>query len=76
MVIAYVLIKANVLTVDQIRDMITELAGVEEAHIIAGDVDIIAKVVVETPAAVREIVASGVLTIDGVENTYSYIAME
>lgn len=76
MVIAYVLIKANVLTVDQIRDMITELAGVEEAHIIAGDVDIIAKVVVETPAAVREIVASGVLTIDGVENTYSYISME
>ncbi|WP_227376317.1 Lrp/AsnC family transcriptional regulator [Haladaptatus halobius] len=76
MVIAYVLIKANVPTVDQIRDMITELDGVEEAHIVAGDVDIIAKVIVETPAAVREIVASGVLTIDGVENTYSYIAME
>ncbi|WP_227380697.1 Lrp/AsnC family transcriptional regulator [Haladaptatus halobius] len=76
MVIAYVLIKANVPTVDQIRDTITELDGVEEAHIVAGDVDIIAKVVVETPAAVREIVTSGVLTIDGVENTYSYIAME
>ena len=76
MVTAYVLIKANVPTVDQIRDTITEINGIEDAHIVAGDVDIIAKAVVGSPADVQEIVASGILSIDGVEHTYTYIAME
>ncbi|WP_227380917.1 Lrp/AsnC family transcriptional regulator [Haladaptatus halobius] len=76
MVTAYVLIKANVPTVDQIRDTIMEINGVEDAHIVAGDVDIITKVVVGSPADVREIVASGILSIDGIEHTYTYMAME
>ncbi len=76
MVTAYVLIKANVPSVEQIRDTITELDGVTAAHIVAGDVDIIAKIVVETPADVRETVASGVLTVNGVENTQTHMAME
>ncbi|SIR58237.1 transcriptional regulator, AsnC family [Haladaptatus litoreus] len=76
MVTAYVLIKANVPAVDQIRDAITELDGVVATNIVAGDVDIITKIDVETPADVREIVTSGVLTITGVENTHTYMAME
>ncbi|WP_458188857.1 Lrp/AsnC family transcriptional regulator [Haladaptatus sp. NG-WS-4] len=76
MVIAYVLIKANVPSVEVIRDTITELDGVTAANIVAGDVDIIAKVAVDTPADVRQIVASGILTINGVENTHTYMAME
>ncbi|WP_458209272.1 Lrp/AsnC family transcriptional regulator [Haladaptatus sp. NG-SE-30] len=75
-VTAYVLIKANVPAVERIRDTITELDGVTDAHIVAGDVDIIAKIAVDTPAAVRETVASGILTINGVENTHTYMAME
>ncbi|GAA0221938.1 Lrp/AsnC ligand binding domain-containing protein [Haladaptatus pallidirubidus] len=76
MVTAYVLIKANVPAVDQIRDAITEIDGVVTTNIVAGDVDIIAKIDVETPADVREIVTSGVLTVNGVENTHTYMAME
>ncbi|WP_266079621.1 Lrp/AsnC family transcriptional regulator [Haladaptatus caseinilyticus] len=76
MVTAYVLIKANVPTVEQIRDSIMELDGVVTAHIVAGDVDIIAKIDVDTPANVRETVATGILSIHGVENTHTYMAME
>ncbi|WP_435156091.1 Lrp/AsnC ligand binding domain-containing protein [Haladaptatus sp. DFWS20] len=76
MVTAYVLIKANVPSVERIRDTITELDGVVTANIVAGDVDIIAKIDVDTPANVRETVTSGILTIHGVESTHTYMAME
>ncbi|WP_227377430.1 Lrp/AsnC family transcriptional regulator [Haladaptatus halobius] len=76
MVTAYVLIKANVPLVDRIRDTVAELDGVVDAHIVAGDIDVIAKVEVDSPAAVRETVASGVLTINGVESTQTHMAME
>jgi DNA-binding Lrp family transcriptional regulator len=76
MVTAYVLIKANVPSVDRIRDTVAELDGVVDAHIVAGDIDLIAKVEVDSPAAVRETVASGVLTINGVESTQTHMAME
>lgn len=76
MVTAYVLIKANVPSVDRIRDAVRDLDGVVDAHIVAGDIDVIAKVDVDSPADVRETVASGVLTINGVESTQTYMAME
>ncbi|WP_227356662.1 Lrp/AsnC family transcriptional regulator [Haladaptatus salinisoli] len=76
MVIAYVLIKANVPSVDRIRDTVAELDGVTDAHIVAGDIDVIAKIDVDSPADVRKTVASGVLSISGVEGTQTHMAME
>ena len=76
MVTAYVMVKANTGEADRLRDAIEKLDGVENAHIVAGDVDIIAKLIVESPAAVKEIAATGIQGISGVEDTQTYIAME
>ncbi len=76
MVTAFVMIKANTGEADRLRDSIESIEGVESAHIVAGDVDIIAKARVETPAAVKEIAATNIQGISGVESTQTYIAMD
>lgn len=76
MVIAYIFVKANTSEADRLRDDILATAGVVEAHIVAGDVDIIAKVEVESPAAVKEIAADTIGSIPGVERTRTYVAMD
>jgi DNA-binding Lrp family transcriptional regulator len=76
MVIAYVLIKANTSEADRLLDDISALDDVLDAHVVAGDVDLIAKVEVETPQAVKEIVANKIQAMDGVENTETYISMD
>ncbi|MXV63594.1 Lrp/AsnC family transcriptional regulator [Natronorubrum sp. JWXQ-INN-674] len=76
MVTAFVMIKANTGEADRLRDSIETIEGVQSAHIVAGDVDIIAKAQVETPAAVKNIAATQIQGIDGVENTQTYIAMD
>ena len=76
MVYAYVLIKANTGQADRLRNDIDAIEGVVEAYIVAGDVDIIATVDVDSPAAVKNIAASAIQDIDGVEDTQTYIAME
>ncbi|ADD05824.1 Lrp/AsnC family transcription regulator [Natrialba magadii ATCC 43099] len=76
MVTAFVMIKANTGEADRLRTDITELDGVESAHIVAGDVDLIAKAMVDTPAAVKEIAATQIQGIEGVEDTQTYIAMD
>ncbi|MFP8889506.1 Lrp/AsnC family transcriptional regulator [Natrialbaceae archaeon A-CW2] len=76
MVTAFVMIKANTGEADRLKENIAEIEGVESAHIVAGDVDIIAKARVETPAAVKEIAATRIQGIQGVEDTQTYIAMD
>ena len=74
-VTAYILVKSNTSEADRVQAEIEALDGVTHANIVAGDVDFIAKVAVETPGEVKDIVASGIQTINGVENTRTYIAM-
>jgi DNA-binding Lrp family transcriptional regulator len=76
MVYAYVMVKANTGEADRLRDDISSLDGVVEAYIVAGDVDIIATVDVETPAEVKDIAATAMQDIAGVEDTQTYIAMD
>ncbi|QSW97844.1 Lrp/AsnC family transcriptional regulator [Haloterrigena alkaliphila] len=76
MVTAFIMIKANTGEADRLRDSIETIEGVQSAHIVAGDVDIIAKAQVETPAQVKEIAATQIQGINGVENTQTYIAMD
>lgn len=75
-VTAYVQIKSNTSEVDRVKTETEEIDGVTQANIVAGDVDFIAKLSVETPGEVKDIVASGIQTISGVENTQTYIAMD
>jgi DNA-binding Lrp family transcriptional regulator len=70
------MVKAHTGDADRLRESISELDGVSEVHIVAGDVDLIAKLQVDSPDDVREIAASAIRSLDGVEDTRTYIAME
>ena len=75
MVRAYVMIKAHTGEADRLRSEIQAIDGVERAHIVAGDVDLIAVVDVDSPAAVKDVAATQIQGVDGVEDTQTYIAM-
>jgi DNA-binding Lrp family transcriptional regulator len=76
MVIAYVLVKANTGKADRLKRSIADLEGIDRVSIVAGDVDLITKLSVDTPAEVKEIAADAIQGIDGVESTQTYVAME
>lgn len=76
MVTAYVMVKANTGEADRLKAEIREIDGVESVHIVAGDVDLVAKLVVADTGAVKTITADGIQSIPGVEDTQTYIAME
>lgn len=75
-VVAYVMVKANTGEADRLRDAIAALDGIESVHIVAGDVDLVAKLEVGTTADVKEVAADRIQSIDGVEDTQTYIAMD
>ena len=53
-----------------------DIDGVVDSHIVAGDVDIIAKLDVDSTADVKTIAADGIQNVQGVEDTQTYIAMD
>lgn len=76
MVTAYILIKANTGEADRVLDDISAIEGVVDGHIVAGDVDFIAKIDVESPQAVKAVAADEIQAIEGVEDTETYISMD
>jgi DNA-binding Lrp family transcriptional regulator len=76
MVTAYVMVKAHTGEADRLKTAISGIEGVVDVAIVAGDVDLITKVDVESPAAVKDVAATQIQGIDGVENTQTYIAMD
>ena len=76
MVTAYILIKAYTGEADRLLEEVSALDGVIDAHVVAGDVDLIAKVEVDSPADVKAIAADHIQQVEGVEDTETYIAME
>lgn len=76
MVTAYVMVKTLSGEADRIRGDIAAIDGVAEVHIVAGDVDLIAKVEVEDTAAVKQVAAEQIYAVDGVDSTQTYIAMD
>ncbi|MEF8851239.1 MAG: Lrp/AsnC family transcriptional regulator [Haloarculaceae archaeon] len=75
MVRAYVMVKAHSGDAERLRDEIRDVEGVVDAYIVAGDVDFIATVEVDSPADVKTAAATHVQSIDGVEDTQTYVAM-
>jgi AsnC family. len=76
MVRAYVMVKAHTGEADRLCEEIAAVEGVERAHIVAGDVDLIAVVSVDTPAGVKQVAATQMQSIDGVGSTQTYVAMD
>lgn len=75
MVTAYVMVKANTGEADRLRQDIAAIDGVVDCHIVAGDVDIIAKLNVDGPEEVKRVAADEIQQIDGVESTETFVAM-
>jgi DNA-binding Lrp family transcriptional regulator len=76
MVTAYIMVKANTGEADRLKRDISNLGGVTRAHIVAGDFDIIARVEADSTAEIKDIVATKLQSISGVEDTQTYIAMD
>ncbi len=76
MVTAYIMIKSLTGEADRLRNELLEIDGIVDVHIVAGDVDLIAKAEVDEPADVKAIAADQVHAIDGVDETQTYIAMD
>ncbi|MFB6155410.1 MAG: Lrp/AsnC family transcriptional regulator [Haloferacaceae archaeon] len=76
MVTAYIMVKANTGEADRLKQEISAIEGVERANIVAGDVDLIVKVRVDSPGDVKDIAASKIQHIEGVEDTQTYISMD
>jgi DNA-binding Lrp family transcriptional regulator len=76
MVVAYVMVKANTSEADRLRNAIGDVDGVVQVHIVAGDMDVIAKVEADDTADVKTIAAKEIGGIDGVESTTTYVAMD
>jgi DNA-binding Lrp family transcriptional regulator len=76
MVRAYVMVKAHTGEADRLVREIEDVPGVVDAAIVAGDVDVIATLDVETPADVKTAAADDIQGIAGVEDTRTYVAMD
>lgn len=76
MVTAYVMVKANTADVKQLRDAIRSVEAVDSCNIVAGDVDLIAKLQAEDPDGILTVVGEKLRPLDGVEDTRTYLTME
>ncbi|WP_423751754.1 Lrp/AsnC family transcriptional regulator [Salinirarus marinus] len=76
MVVAYIMVKANTGEADRLKGDISAIDGVTRAHIVAGDFDLVARVEADTTAEIKDIVATNLQSIAGVEDTQTYIAMD
>lgn len=76
MVVAYVMVKARTGEADRLKNEMAPIDGVVDVSIVAGDVDFVVKVDVDSPGAVKEIAATKIQELSGVETTETYIAME
>jgi len=76
MVRAYVMIKVHTGEADRLKREIKAVDGVIDAYIVAGDVDFIATVEVDSTAAVKDVAATQIQSVDGVEDTQTYVAMD
>jgi transcriptional regulator, AsnC family len=76
MVSAYIMIKTAAGKSEALLEATRSLAGVSEAHIVAGTYDIIAEASGDEVYDVMHSVASGIRDLDGVSDTRTYMCLE
>ena len=76
MVHAFIMVKTAAGKSEGLLAEIRELGSVSEAHIVAGDYDIIAEVDAKEVYNVLEVASSGIQGLGGVTDTRTYIAMD
>jgi len=76
MVRAFVMAKTTAGKSEALQEQITGLAGVMEAHVVAGKFDVIAEAEGEEVYNVMHEVATRIRELDGVADTTTYICLE
>ena len=76
MVRAFIMVKTSAGKSADLQESITGLEGVQEAHVVAGQYDIVVEAEGEEVYDVIHGVATGVRELDGVADTRTYICLE
>lgn len=76
MVTAYIMVITAAGRSDDLVDQIRGIDGVNEAHIIAGDFDILVEIEAPTIEGVRDTVVGKIQELEGIGTTRTYIALE
>lgn len=76
MVHSFVMVKTAAGNIQRVLDSIEDLDGVEEAHVIAGDYDIIVEVEGKDVQESIRTVSTDVRELKGIVDTRTYIALE
>ncbi|WP_135828532.1 Lrp/AsnC family transcriptional regulator [Halorussus halobius] len=76
MVNAYVTVITGSGASADVASAIRELSGVEAAHVVAGDFDVIAEVSVENVRELQAVVTGGIHAIEGVGTTRTYVQLD
>jgi DNA-binding Lrp family transcriptional regulator len=76
MVHAFIMVKTAAGKSEDLLATVQDLDGVTEAHIVAGDFDIIVEVATDEVYEVLHTASSDIQDLDGVADTKTYIALE
>jgi DNA-binding Lrp family transcriptional regulator len=76
MVHAFIMVKTGAGESEQLLDPIRSLAGVTEAHIVAGGFDIACEADAEEVYDVMKTASSGIQGLQGVVDTKTYLALD
>jgi DNA-binding Lrp family transcriptional regulator len=76
MVRAFIMVKTTAGKSEELQRAISDLDGVAEAHVVAGQFDIIVEAEGEEVYSVMHDVATRVRDLDGVADTKTYICLE
>ncbi|WP_327052949.1 Lrp/AsnC ligand binding domain-containing protein [Halomicrococcus gelatinilyticus] len=76
MIRAYTTVITGAGTSEDVVEQIRGLPNVTEAHVVAGDFDIIAEIEAEDVHGVQDTVAMGIRSLDGVGTTRTYVQLD
>ena len=76
MVHAFVMVKTAAGKSEDLLAAVRELPGIQEAHVVAGDFDMIAEVEAEEVYDVLHAASSEIQNFDGVSDTKTYVGMD
>ena len=72
---AYILVHTAVGTTEQVQESLRHLAGVREADIVSGDVDLVVAIDLPSTEDIGRLVMRELHGIDGIEGTTTYIVV-